>query len=107
MDVTEDIARSTPARTARSAVVGPSKPRLFEVLGPGLISGAADDDPTAIATYCQAGARFGYGLCWLMPLVYPLMAVVSRSAPVWAALRATGSPATSADTSQAGSSTPP
>ena len=65
-------------RAARSPVVGPSKPRLLEVLGPGLISGAADDDPTAIATYCQAGARFGYGLCWLMPPVYPLMAVVQQ-----------------------------
>jgi NRAMP (natural resistance-associated macrophage protein)-like metal ion transporter len=71
---------NTPAlagrREGRSPVVGPSKPRLLEVLGPGLISGAATDDPTAIATYAQAGARFGYGLCWVMPLVYPLMVVV-------------------------------
>jgi Mn2+/Fe2+ NRAMP family transporter len=65
-------------RVARSPVVGPSKPRLLEILGPGLISGAADDDPSAIATYSQAGARFGYGLCWLMPLVYPLMVVVQQ-----------------------------
>jgi hypothetical protein len=63
---------------AGSPVVGPSKPRLLEILGPGLISGAADDDPSAIATYSQAGARFGYGLCWLMPLVYPLMVVVQQ-----------------------------
>lgn len=60
----------------RSPVVGPSKPRLLEVLGPGLISGAANDDPTAIATYSQAGARFGFGLCWVVPLAYPLMVVV-------------------------------
>jgi NRAMP (natural resistance-associated macrophage protein)-like metal ion transporter len=78
MAVTEDSARSDLKRTARSPVVGPSKPRLLKLLGPGLISGAADDDPTAIATYCQAGARFGYGLCWLMPLVYPLMVVVQQ-----------------------------
>jgi NRAMP (natural resistance-associated macrophage protein)-like metal ion transporter len=51
---------------------------LLRVLGPGLISGAADDDPAAIATYSQAGARFGYGLCWVMPLVYPLMVVVQQ-----------------------------
>ena len=64
--------------TSRSPVVGPSKPRLLKVLGPGLISGAANDDPTAIATYSQAGARFGFAFCWLMPLVYPVMAVVQQ-----------------------------
>ena len=68
------------SRTQRgpSQVVGTSKPRLLDMLGPGLISGAADDDPTAIATYAQAGAAYGYGLCWLMPLCYPLMAVVQE-----------------------------
>ncbi len=38
-----------------SAAVGPSKPRLLRVLGPGLITGASDDDPSGIATYGQAG----------------------------------------------------
>src|SRR3954453_11419107 len=65
---------ATSERAGGSPVVGPSKPRLLDMLGPGLISGAADDDPTAIATYAQAGAAYGYGLCWLMPLCYPLMA---------------------------------
>jgi Mn2+/Fe2+ NRAMP family transporter len=65
-------------RTSRDPVVGTSKPRLLGTLGPGLISGASDDDPTAIATYSQAGAKFGYGLCWLMPLVFPLMVVVQQ-----------------------------
>jgi NRAMP (natural resistance-associated macrophage protein)-like metal ion transporter len=65
-------------RTSRDPVVGTSKPRLLGTLGPGLISGASDDDPTAIATYSQAGAKFGYTLCWLMPLVYPLMIVVQQ-----------------------------
>jgi Mn2+/Fe2+ NRAMP family transporter len=64
--------------TSRSSVVGLNKPRLLEVLGPGLISGAANDDPTAIATYSQAGARFGFAFCWLMPLVYPMMAIVQQ-----------------------------
>ena len=63
---------------ARSPVVGPSKPRLFEVLGPGLISGASDDDPVAIATYSQAGAKFGYELSWLSFLCFPIMAVVQE-----------------------------
>ncbi len=42
-------------------------------LGPGLITGAADDDPSGIATYSQAGAQFGYQLGWTMVLTYPLM----------------------------------
>lgn len=49
---------------------------LFEQLGPGLVTGAADDDPSGIATYSQAGAQFGFGLLWTMVLTYPLMAAV-------------------------------
>jgi Mn2+/Fe2+ NRAMP family transporter len=45
-------------------------------LGPGLVTGAADDDPCGIATYSQAGAQFGYGLLWTMVLTYPLMSAV-------------------------------
>jgi NRAMP (natural resistance-associated macrophage protein)-like metal ion transporter len=48
----------------------------LEELGPGLITGAADDDPSGIATYSQAGAQFGYGLLWTMVLTYPLMSAV-------------------------------
>jgi NRAMP (natural resistance-associated macrophage protein)-like metal ion transporter len=43
-------------------------------LGPGLITGAADDDPSGIATYSQAGAQFGFGMLWTLLLTYPLMA---------------------------------
>ncbi|XBS68856.1 divalent metal cation transporter [Acerihabitans sp. KWT182] len=42
-------------------------------LGPGLITGAADDDPSGIATYSQAGAQFGYAMLWTLMLTYPLM----------------------------------
>jgi NRAMP (natural resistance-associated macrophage protein)-like metal ion transporter len=49
---------------------------LFEQLGPGLITGAADDDPSGIATYSQAGAQFGFGLLWTMVLTYPLMTAI-------------------------------
>lgn len=49
---------------------------LFEQLGPGLVTGAADDDPSGIATYSQAGAQFGFGLLWTMVLTYPLMSAV-------------------------------
>ena len=49
---------------------------LWDSLGPGLISGAADDDPSGIATYSIAGARFGTGLLWTAFLTWPLMAAV-------------------------------
>jgi Mn2+/Fe2+ NRAMP family transporter len=49
---------------------------LVEQLGPGLVTGAADDDPSGIATYSQAGARFGFSLLWTMVLTYPLMCAV-------------------------------
>ena len=61
---------------APSPVVEPSKPRLLRVLGPGLITGASDDDPSGIATYSQAGAQFGYALGWTMLFTYPLMTAV-------------------------------
>ena len=62
--------------TPPSPVVGPSKPRLLSILGPGLITGASDDDPSGIATYSQTGAQFGYGLTWTMLFSYPLMSAV-------------------------------
>jgi len=63
-----------------SSVVGTSKPRLLQVLGPGLITGASDDDPSGIATYSQVGAQFGYGLGWIMLFSYPLMCSVQMIA---------------------------
>src|SRR5579862_7246250 len=59
-----------------NAVVWKSKPRLLKLLGPGLITGAADDDPSGIATYAQAGARFGFALGWTLLLTYPLMVAI-------------------------------
>jgi NRAMP (natural resistance-associated macrophage protein)-like metal ion transporter len=47
--------------------------RLLQRLGPGLITGASDDDPSGIGTYSQAGAQLGYGIGWTMLLTYPLM----------------------------------
>jgi len=52
------------------------KPSLLRLLGPGLVTGAADDDPSGIATYSQAGAQFGYALCWTMLLTLPFMAAI-------------------------------
>ncbi|TAJ31765.1 divalent metal cation transporter [Bosea sp. (in: a-proteobacteria)] len=63
-----------------SPVVEPSKPRLLKVLGPGLITGASDDDPSGIATYSQAGAQFGFSITWTLLLTLPLMAVIQEIA---------------------------
>src|SRR5579863_9639248 len=54
------------------------KPLWLQVLGPGLITGAADDDPSGIATYSQVGAQFGYGLAWTLVLSYPLMVAIQE-----------------------------
>ena len=51
---------------------------FLKKLGPGLVTGASDDDPSGIATYSQVGARFGYGLLWTMVLTYPLMAAIQE-----------------------------
>jgi NRAMP (natural resistance-associated macrophage protein)-like metal ion transporter len=51
----------------------PIRPRLRDVMGPGLITGASDDDPSGIATYSQAGAQFGYDMGWTLLFTYPLM----------------------------------
>jgi NRAMP (natural resistance-associated macrophage protein)-like metal ion transporter len=51
---------------------------LFQKLGPGLITGASDDDPSGIATYSQVGAQFGYGMLWTMVFTYPLMAAIQE-----------------------------
>ncbi len=52
--------------------------RLLAFLGPGLITGASDDDPSGIATYSQAGAQFGYGMAWVMLFSFPLMAAIQE-----------------------------
>jgi NRAMP (natural resistance-associated macrophage protein)-like metal ion transporter len=51
---------------------------LLRLLGPGLITGASDDDPSGIATYSQAGAQFGYSMGWVMLFTWPLMAAIQE-----------------------------
>ena len=53
--------------------------RFLKILGPGLVTGAADDDPSGIATYSQTGAQFGYGQLWTVPFLYPLMTAVQEA----------------------------
>jgi len=62
--------------TALHVLWGRLKEHPLARLGPGLITGVADDDPSGIATYSQAGAQFGLNMLWTMPLAYPLMASV-------------------------------
>ncbi|MEP7204596.1 MAG: divalent metal cation transporter [Candidatus Saccharibacteria bacterium] len=53
--------------------------RFLRILGPGVVTGAADDDPSGIATYSQAGASAGYGFLWVFPVMYPLLLAVQES----------------------------
>jgi NRAMP (natural resistance-associated macrophage protein)-like metal ion transporter len=53
--------------------------RFLRVLGPGVVTGAADDDPSGIATYSQAGAKYGFGFLWVFPIMYPLLLAVQES----------------------------
>src|SRR5437660_4723160 len=50
--------------------------RLFKILGPGLITGASDDDPSGIGTYSQAGSQFGFGVLWTALFTFPFMVTV-------------------------------
>src|ERR1039458_7791993 len=80
--ITRDSARTcTWTISVRSKVPKPAAirrwpRRFFSVLGPGLITGAADDDPSGIATYSIAGAQLGTSLLWTAFLTWPLMAAV-------------------------------
>jgi NRAMP (natural resistance-associated macrophage protein)-like metal ion transporter len=62
----------------RSAKKKPVQSRLLRALGPGLITGAADDDPSGIATYSQAGAQFGFAITWTLLFTYPLMVAIQE-----------------------------
>jgi NRAMP (natural resistance-associated macrophage protein)-like metal ion transporter len=66
----ETTTKPAPAQArCRDAAPAP----WWKAIGPGLITGAADDDPSGIATYTNAGAQFGYGIGWTVLLTYPLM----------------------------------
>jgi NRAMP (natural resistance-associated macrophage protein)-like metal ion transporter len=56
----------------------PTTPGLLQVMGPGLITGASDDDPSGIATYSQVGAQFGYSIGWTLLFSYPLMCAIQQ-----------------------------
>src|SRR5438046_9205515 len=78
------VAPREPSRSVRLRVdttragSGPVWRQYLRALGPGLITGASDDDPSGVATYAQAGARFQYGLLWTALLTLPLMSAVQE-----------------------------
>src|ERR1035437_7981274 len=53
--------------------------KAFAFFGPGVITGAADDDPSGIATYTQTGAKFGYGQLWAVIVMLPLMTAIQEA----------------------------
>ncbi|WP_137934609.1 NRAMP family divalent metal transporter [Mesorhizobium comanense] len=69
-----EILKKDSAETVKQ----PGTPKLLQILGPGLITGASDDDPSGIATYSQVGAQFGYGMGWVMLFSWPLMCAIQE-----------------------------
>jgi Mn2+/Fe2+ NRAMP family transporter len=76
--ITIDKGRSATSEAGAAETKHLSLRALLSKLGPGLITGASDDDPSGIATYSQIGAQFGYALLWTMVLTYPLMAAIQE-----------------------------
>ena len=66
------------AAMSRSAALSTRIKKAWRILGPGLITGASDDDPSGIATYSQAGTGFGFPTLWTALITFPLMAAVHR-----------------------------
>ncbi len=81
-DMTNPDAEPIPVLAARMArrrtAHGSKRKGWLSLLGPGLITGASDDDPSGIATYSQTGAQFGYGMCWVMLFCFPLMVAIQE-----------------------------
>jgi len=72
----ETVGNRPQRATGLRALLARLKQHPLAHIGPGLITGVADDDPSGIATYSQAGAQFGLNMLWTMPVAFPLMAAV-------------------------------
>jgi NRAMP (natural resistance-associated macrophage protein)-like metal ion transporter len=73
-----DGSKSTGAQTRNAAESVSWLQKTLKVFGPGLVTGAADDDPSGIATYSSVGAQFGTGMLWTMPFIFPFMAAIQE-----------------------------
>jgi NRAMP (natural resistance-associated macrophage protein)-like metal ion transporter len=77
LDKTIDLSRQLSQNLPPVKVVSKGKD-FWHMLGPGLTTGASDDDPSGIATYSQTGAKYGFGLLWLAAFTFPLMSIVQE-----------------------------
>ena len=77
LDKTIDASKQISQTFSKQKQIGQAR-EYWKSLGPGLTTGAADDDPSGITTYSQAGAQFGFNLLWLAPYTFPLMAIVQE-----------------------------
>ena len=64
------------SRVSKFNIVAVKAKRVLRLLGPGLVTGASDDDPSGIATYTQSGAQFGFATLWTALVTFPLMASI-------------------------------
>src|SRR6185295_13116500 len=71
------VTQSVTSAGVNNKVVQKTKD-YWHMLGPGLTTGASDDDPSGIATYSQVGARYGFGLLWMAAWTFPLMSMVQE-----------------------------
>ena len=78
MTATESSGASLADQATPDNKIGSAASRFFRTLGPGLITGASDDDPSGIGTYSQAGAQLGFSVSWTMLFSYPLMVAIQE-----------------------------
>jgi Mn2+/Fe2+ NRAMP family transporter len=78
MEEDEGINVSYNKRLSKSSSSSSLKKSILDKLGPGIITGASDADPSGIATYSQAGAKFGFGMVWLVLALYPMITAVQE-----------------------------
>ena len=78
MTDTEANGASLADQVSPDNTTGSTASRFFRTLGPGLITGASDDDPSGIGTYSQAGAQLGFGISWTMLFSFPLMVAIQE-----------------------------
>ena len=74
------LLRGERLRRLRQAAAAKAHRGIAACLGPGLITGASDDDPSGVATYSQAGAQYGYSMLWATALTLPLMIAIQEIA---------------------------
>src|ERR1700760_3843375 len=77
---TKPISQNNPSKKGSNNPGGSRLSRFLKMLGPGLITGASDDDPSGIVTYTQAGSQFGLATLWTALLTFPLMAAMQGMA---------------------------